>query len=182
MPQPSNGIFSNFKSTLLAQCKCWEWSSASTGLRMCFGHSCMRSTCGQHIFPWLCQPGSPSILPDFSATHIPQRKSEGCQGPYKEPKRSGITDTSQKFSPSVCSHSSGARWLPMWLSQPSSSASGVPGNSHLFSYPFLAWSLTVRLYKVPSSPTPTLVKPWPTNWFQSIFKWQVSESLYILFL
>lgn len=99
------------------------------------------------------------ILPDFSATHIPQKKSEGRQGPYKEPKRSGITDTSQKFSPSVCSHSSGARWLPMWLSQPSSSASGVPGNSHLFSYPFLAWSLTVRLYKVPSSPTPTLVKP-----------------------
>lgn len=72
------------------------------------------------------------ILPDFSATHIPQKKSEGRQGPYKEPKRSGITDTSQKFSPSVCSHSSGARWLPMWLSQPSSSASGVPGNSHLF--------------------------------------------------
>lgn len=88
----------------------------------------------------------------------------------KSPNALALQTPLRSSAPVSAATAVGARWLPMWLSQLSSSASVVPGNSQLFSCPCLALSLTVCLYKVLFSPTPTLVKPWPTNWFQSIFK------------
>lgn len=88
----------------------------------------------------------------------------------KSPNALALQTPLRSSAPMSAATAVGAQWFPMWLSQLSSSASAVPGNSQLFSCHFLALSLAVCLYKVLFLPTPTLVKPWPTNWFQSIFK------------